>query len=31
MVDSTSSTVRQWATARGKRPTGFDQMAVAAA
>jgi hypothetical protein len=31
MADSTSSAVRQWTTARGICPTGFDQMAVVAA
>jgi hypothetical protein len=31
MADRTSSTVWQWTTARGLRPTGLDQMAVAAA
>jgi hypothetical protein len=31
MANRTSSPVSQWTTARGMRPTGFDQMAVAAA
>ena len=30
-ASAASSLVRQWTTARGMRPTGFDQMAVAAA
>jgi hypothetical protein len=31
MADWTSSAVKQWATARGLRPMGFAQIAVAAA
>jgi hypothetical protein len=31
MAGDASSVVRQWTTARGTSPTGFDQMVVAAA